>query len=357
MNELARLLSERIAATGPISVADYMAECLLHPTLGYYSTRDPFGAGGDFTTAPEISQMFGELLGLWLAQCWIDQGSPSPFLLAEVGPGRGTLMADMLRVMAKVPGLLAAARIHLVEASETLRNLQARTLHPQKVTWHAQVADLPDGPLFLVANEFFDALPIRQFQRDGQGWRERQVGLAAGALAMGLAPACAIPSLEARLSDTKPGDVVEICPALPSIAADVARRVCTHGGAALFIDYGGWRSLGDTFQALRNHRPADPLADPGQADLTAHVDFEALSTACRSAGAQVSAMIPQGTFLERLGIAARTRALAQKLAGAALENHLAAYRRLTDPSEMGQLFKVLACSKPGTPPPPALDHP
>lgn len=356
MTPLARILTERIGTGGPISLADYMAECLLNPRHGYYATRDPFGAGGDFITAPEISQMFGELLGLCLAQCWLDQGCPAPFLLAEIGPGRGTLMADMLRAMAKVPGLRDAARIHLIEASKTLRGVQAHTLAGHDVTWRARIEDLPEGPLFLVANEFFDALPIRQFQRTPDGWAERQVGLTPdGTLCLGLAPPARYGALEGRITDTSPGDIVETCPALPPIAQDIAARIARLGGAALVIDYGDWHSLGDTFQALQGHRIVDPLAAPGDADLTAHVDFEALSQAFQAGGAQTSAMVTQGVFLERLGISARAQALARTMGGAALETHIAAHRRLTHPQEMGQLFKVIACYPAGHACPPGLE--
>lgn len=356
MTPLARLIAARVKAEGPVSLSDYMADCLLHPRHGYYATRDPFGSGGDFTTAPEISQMFGELLGLCLAQSWLDQGRPAPFLLAEIGPGRGTLMADMLRAMRAVPGLVAAARVHLIEASPVLCDLQRRTLADHPVTWHDRIEDLPESPLFLVANELFDALPIRQFRRDGPGWREGQVGLTVdGRLTPGLGPRSAVGPLDQRLADTRDGDIVELCPALPAIAGEMAARIARHGGLALIIDYGGWHSLGDTLQALKDHAPADPFADPGLADLTAHVDFEALAHAFAGAGAAVTAMTPQGVFLERLGIAARAGRLARELSGAALQSHLAAHRRLTHPAEMGQLFKVIACHPVGTPPPPGLD--
>jgi NADH dehydrogenase [ubiquinone] 1 alpha subcomplex assembly factor 7 len=349
------ILTARIAAEGPMCLADYMAECLLHPVHGYYASRDPFGQAGDFTTAPEISQMFGELLGLCLAQTWIDQGRPAPFHLAEIGPGRGTLMADMLRAIGTVPGMRAAARVHMVEASPVLRARQEVTLAGQGAVWHGRITDLPEGPLFLVANEFFDALPIRQFQRCEAGWAERQVGLQDGRLAPGLAAPTRYGALEQRLADTRPGDVVETCPALAAIAGEIGARIARHGGAALIIDYGGWHSLGDTFQALRGHRTADPLADPGEADLTAHVDFEALALAFRTAGAAATAMVPQGLFLERLGIAARAEVLARGPDGARRDAHLAALRRLTHPTEMGELFKVIACHPPAMPPPPGLD--
>lgn len=356
MTPLARHLAARIGAEGPISLSDYMAECLLNPLHGYYATRDPFGVGGDFTTAPEISQMFGELLGLCLAQSWLDQGSRAPFLLAEIGPGRGTLMADMLRAMRGVPGLLDAARVHLIEASPTLRERQRQTLADHPVMWHDRIDSLPNGPLFLVANEFFDALPIRQFRRDGAGWRERQVGLTGdGQLTPGYGPLSSISLLADRLANTRGGDIVEFCPALASIADEIGARIAGHGGVALIADYGGWRSLGDTFQALKAHAITDPFAEPGLADLTAHVDFEALARAFGAAGAVATGMTPQGTFLERLGIGARTERLARDLSGPALEAHLAAHRRLTHPAEMGQLFKLIACHPAGTPPPPGLD--
>ncbi|WP_284162771.1 SAM-dependent methyltransferase [Frigidibacter sp. SD6-1] len=355
MTPLGRLIAARVAAEGPITLADYMADCLMHPVHGYYASRDPFGARGDFTTAPEISQMFGELLGLCLAQAWIDQGRPLPFRLVELGPGRGTLMADMLRAMASVPGLAGQIRVGLVEASPTLRGVQKDRLQGYDVQWLDGLADLAEGPLFLVANEFFDALPIRQFVRTAAGWSERMVGLQDGRLTLGLGPATPYGPLAPRLADTRPGDLVELCPALPPIADEIARRIATHGGAALVIDYGGWHSLGDTFQALKAHRPTDPFAAPGEADLTAHVDFEALSLAFTRPGARPSRMVPQGQFLERLGIAERAQRLAARLQGQPLDSHLAAYRRLTHPSEMGELFKVIACHPSGAPPPPGLD--
>lgn len=352
---LARAFAVRIAAEGPISLADYMADCLMHPVHGYYTGRDPFGQAGDFITAPEISQMFGELIGLCLAQAWLDQGAPAPFILAELGPGRGTLMADMLRAMARVPGCPAALRLHLVEASPALRARQAATLQGHAPVWQDRIDDLPEGPLFLVANEFFDALPIRQFRRTGEGWAERQVGLEGDRLVFGLAPPTTVGALARRLADTADGDLVELCPALPAIATDIAARIARRGGAAVVIDYGGWRSLGDTFQALKAHAPVDPLAEPGLADLTAHVDFEALARAFRAGGAAATGMVTQGLFLERLGIGPRAARLAERLTGPARESHLAAHRRLTHPAEMGDLFKVIACHPAGTAPPPGLE--
>ncbi|MBT8154920.1 SAM-dependent methyltransferase [Epibacterium ulvae] len=348
-------LKSRIITDGPLSIADYMADCLLHPEFGYYTTRDPLGAQGDFITAPEISQMFGELIGLSLAQAWMDQDSPAPFSLAELGPGRGTLMGDVLRATRGVPGFHAALQLHLIEASPTLRAAQKDALADYPVTWSDHVADLPQQPLFLVANEFFDALPVRQFIRQDMGWAEKRVGLTDGALSFGLAEPTPQPALDHRLDDTKVGDLVEICTTAHPIMTEVCTRIATHGGAALVIDYGDWRSLGDTLQALRAHAPTDPLQDPGAADLTTHVDFEALTVAAAAANCAFSRITPQGIFLERLGITNRAQSLAAALSGDALENLIAAHRRLTHPQEMGNLFKVMGLFPKALTPPPGLD--
>ena len=356
MTPLARQLRRQIAQAGPITLAEYMGRCLTDPEHGYYTGRDPLGAAGDFTTAPEISQLFGEMLGLCLAQAWADQGRPAPVTLAEPGPGRGTLMADILRAGRAMPGFVEAARVVLVEASPALRARQAQTLEGRGARWADSLDALPEAPLFLVANEFFDALPIRQFVRDGAAWRERMVGLdAAGGLAFGLSVPAPLAALSGRLADTAQGDVVETCPAAGPAMAAIAGRVARHGGAAVIVDYGGWRSLGDTLQAVRGHAPADPLDAPGLADLTAHVDFEALACAARAAGAAVTGPTPQGVLLERLGITARAQALAHGLSGPALDALAGAHRRLTHPDEMGSLFKALGVVPPGAPPLPGFD--
>ena len=351
MTALADLLIRRICATGPITVAEYMADCLLHPQHGYYSTREPFGTQGDFITAPEISQMFGEMLGLCLGQCWLDQGAPAPVTLAEIGPGRGTLMADVLRATRGVPGFHAAAQVVLVEASSRLRAVQQAALG-DGATWVESVSALPDQPLFLLANEFFDALPIRQFIRHDDGWQERMVGLDANRLTFGLSAPTRLQVLEHRIGDTRPGDVVELCPAASGIMASIAARIARHGGAAVIVDYGNWRSRGDTLQAMRGHAPADVLAEPGLADLTAHVDFEALARAASPCA--TSRLTDQGVLLERLGITARAQVLAGRLTGAALDAHIAAHRRLTHTHEMGRLFKALAIHAPGMAAPPGF---
>jgi NADH dehydrogenase [ubiquinone] 1 alpha subcomplex assembly factor 7 len=349
MTPLARLLAERIRETGPITVADYMAECLLHPVHGYYTTRDPFGAKGDFTTAPEISQMFGELLGLALAQAWLDRGSPAPFTLAELGPGRGTLMADILRATKGVPGFHAGAQVVLVEASPVLRTVQGKALSGHAPIWLDRIEDLPENPLFLVANEFLDALPIRQFQNGPQGWQERLIGLRDDHLTFGLSASLPRVPDTAAFRNAPEGALVEDNAVARMAVAEVSTRIARAGGVAYWIDYGGWRSEGDTLQALRQHAPDGPLAHPGQADLTAHVDFEPLA-----ALAQAFAYDTQGAVLTRLGIDARAERLARNLTGAGLESHRAAHRRLTHPEEMGSLFKVLAVTSAGAPPPPGF---
>lgn len=353
MTPLAKILRAQIAATGPMPLSDFMAACLMHPEHGYYSTRDPLGTAGDFTTAPEISQMFGELLGLALAQSWIDQGSPARITLAELGPGRGTLMQDALRATQGVPGFHDALSLHLVEASPILRAAQARRLGKYSPQWHDTVASLPEAPLYLIANEFFDALPIRQFTRDGDGWRECVVGVQDGLLTPGLTDSTPQQALTNRLSDTRDGDIVETCAPASAIASEIGNRIAEYGGAALIIDYGDWHSLGDTLQALKNHAQANPFETAGEADLTAHVDFEALAQA--AAPAAHSRLTTQGVFLERLGITARAQSLAKGMGKATLESHVAAHRRLTHPTEMGSLFKTLALFPKGATPPPGLD--
>lgn len=354
------LLLREIATTGPMPVNRFMELCLWHPDHGYYATRNPLGRSGDFITAPDISQMFGELLGLALAQAWLDQGRPAPFCLAELGPGRGTLMADAWRACGAVPGFHEAAQVHLVEASAPLRAVQAKELGAAAPAWHDSVATLPDMPLFVIANEFYDALPIRQFQRaqaQGERWQERKItATPQGGLGFCLGPPLPRPELAFRTSDTKPGDVVETCPLLPTITAEIAQRIDTHGGGALIVDYGDWRSLGDTLQALRTHEQVAPLSTPGLADLTAHVDFEAIATATQTAapGVHCTRLTPQGLFLQRLGIEARAKTLAQNCKGQALNTLHSAFQRLTDPGEMGTLFKAMGLAPRNAPPLPGF---
>ena len=348
MTGLLRRLIQRIAAEGPISVAEYMAQSLLDPRDGYYVRADPLGRAGDFTTAPEISQMFGELLGLWCVDAWsrlLDR--PSPFALIELGPGRGTLMADALRAARAAPDFLAAARIHLVEASPTLRAKQRQALGGRDVEWHGHLDAVPDVPLLLLANEFFDALPLRQFVRTERGIVERMVGLDPGGerLRFGLAPG---PSPWAALlppasRDAPLGSLLEYSPASIGMAQAIARRIVRHGGAALIVDYGAAESgPGETLQAVRRHDRHEVLDDPGQADLSARVDFAAIAKAASDEGVAAYGPVPQGTLLERLGIANRARVLSARATPAQAADLEGARARLIGGTEMGTLFKALA---------------
>ena len=352
MTALAEILRQRIAQHGPITLADYMGECLLHPKHGYYTQQEAFGRSGDFITAPEISQMFGEMIGLALGATWQAQGAAKDAIVAELGPGRGTLMQDLRRIAPAVPGF-ESLPIHMIEAAPKLRQLQSDAL--PGVIHHAEASGLPQAPLFLIANEFFDALPIRQFRRHAAGWEEILVGCDANGLRFGKAAPQLYPFLDNRLEDTKTGMIVEYCPALPPIVAELAQRIADHGGAALIIDYGDWRSQGDTVQAVNHHQPADPLAAPGTADLTAHLDFEALYNAAKAAGLRPTRLTTQGVFLERLGLTQRAQTLAKSLSGAALDSHIAAHRRLSHPDEMGGLFKVMGLVAEGAAVPPGLE--
>lgn len=345
-NRLEEILAARIRSDGPIPVSTFMAEALGHPEHGYYTTREPFGRGGDFTTAPEISQMFGELIGLWAAVTWQCLGMPDRVILAEMGPGRGTLMADLLRAARAAPPFLAAAEIWLVETSPRLREHQRQTLAGHRVQWCEGFEDLPDGPMILVANELFDALPIRQFAKVAGQWHERMVGLDADdSLTFVVDPAIAAPDLPADILDAPDGAMVEISDAGRSLAAAIGRRFNRQPGVALVIDYGPARSgIGDSLQAVRQHRFHPVLDTPGEADLTAHVDFEALATA--AVPARTWGAIAQGLFLQSLGIQSRAATLAHGKDAKTTEQITSQMRRLIAPDEMGTLFKVIAIASP-----------
>lgn len=306
----------------------------------YYARPDPLGG---FTTAPEISQVFGELLGAWAAMAWQAMGAPADAILAEAGPGRGTLMADALRVLRRAsPGL--AATVHLVETSPSLRARQASVV--ADAVWHDRLEDVPDAPLVLLANEFLDALPIRQCVRRGAGWVERHVAAAAF-----VELPCAPPPTVAAGD----GEVVEWSDAARAMVRGLAARIVAQGGVALIVDYGPEQSApGDSLQALRDGQPADPLVDPGTADLTAHVDFQALAEVARGAGAAVQGPVPQGVFLTRLGLLERSRALARPQPPARAGALMQAAQRLAEPHLMGRLFKAMAVCHPGLPPLPGF---
>jgi NADH dehydrogenase [ubiquinone] 1 alpha subcomplex assembly factor 7 len=363
MTPLGEQLARRIRVAGPLPVAEYMAAALGHPEHGYYTQRDPFGLAGDFITAPEISQMFGELLGAWCAAVWHAMDRPNPVRLVEIGPGRGTLMADALRGTRSVAGFHDAIDLHMVETSPVLRARQAESLRqaaPQLApTWHDLFDAVPAGPLLLLANELFDALPIHQFVFHGARWHERVVTLDDGD---GFVFALRAPgptfALAAPLPlPTRDGAVVEVCPAGITLAAAIGRRVVRDGGAALLIDYGHDGSgFGDSLQAVRRHRKHDVLADPGTADLAAHVDFGALARAAREAGASVYGPIAQNTLLERLGIHARAAALTCRATPGQAEDIRTATERLLHLEQMGTLFKALAIAAPTLPAPPGFDE-
>ena len=343
MNALKRKILALIEAQGPLTVAQYMAIALGDPEYGYYMRRDPLGR--DFITAPEISQVFGELIGLFFVQAWDDRGRPGKFQLVELGPGRGTLMADMMRAAAKLrPGFVEAAMIVLVETSPTLRGVQERTLASSRASWVSRFEDVPaDGPLFLVANEFFDALPIRQFVKSEHGWRERMVASEGANLCFMLAPdVVPLSVIPAPVRDASPGSVIEVNSGATELVRRIAGRIADTSGVALIIDYGhSPTAVGDTLQAMKSNAFVDPLAEPGEADLTAHVDFGALAAAAGDAEAHVPIISPQGYFLEALGIQARANRLKRDNPERTSEID-SAVDRLTNPQQMGTMFKALA---------------
>ena len=345
---------------GPISVAAYMAMALHDREAGYYVRHDPLGRGGDFVTAPEISQIFGELIGLWCADLWQRIGRPEPVILAELGPGRGTLMADLLRAAVGVPAFPAATRLCLIEASPVLRAEQQRRLAASTPRFVDDVEQLPPGPLLLVANEFLDALPIRQLIRGRADWCERLVALdCEDRLAFTAGPESPALSLlvPTALRSLPPGTIVEIRPAAAALAAALGKRFAHSPGAALFIDYGYFPSKpGPTLSALRRHQAAGVLDDPGNADLSAHVDFAAVADAARGAGAVVWGPVGQGRFLAALGAEARLAVLSAR-ASAEQRGFLdSGLRRLIDPAEMGTLFKATAITSPGLPAPAGFEE-
>jgi SAM-dependent MidA family methyltransferase len=344
-------LEAQIAQTGPITVAEYMTACLHDPQDGYYATRPSLGESGDFITAPLVSQMFGELLGLWAAEAWVRLGRPDRVLLVEAGPGDGTLMSDALRAARVAPGFLEAVKLVLVETSAPLIEAQRARLagSPARPAWASSILELPDGaPVILIANELLDCLPAHQFVRVPQGWAERMVGLDDhGEFAFGLtATPGGVSSSEAEV-----GDLVEVSPAQELFGAELGALIARQGGCALLIDYGRSEpGPGDTLQALKAHQKVGPLDCPGEADLTVHADFPAVAEAARRGGAHAAPILTQGEFLGRIGIYERAEALARRHPDRAeiLERQL---ERLTAPDQMGSLFKALAIHSQGLVPP------
>ena len=350
---LAMKLAARIAARGPISVHDFMEACLADPEYGYYRTASPLGGGGDFITAPEISQIFGELIGLWAGEVWRTMGEPKPFRLLELGPGRGLLMADALRALRVLPRFLDAVSVCLIETSAPLRSAQQAALAsaPVPVSWHDSVADAPEGAAILIANEFFDCLPVRQFVFDGAAgrWRERMIAFEKGAFQFA-AGAEARPADPPRRDEVEDGAIVERRPGASGLIEAFAARAPV---AALIVDYGYSRpSLGDTLQAVKSHRFAGLFDAPGQTDLTAHVDFPALRDAAVMAGMAAFGPMPMGEWLLRLGLEARLGQLLSRATEEEAADLRSRVARLVDPAQMGALFKVLALTGGVSEPPP-----
>ena len=357
MNALAQRIVRMIEMDGPISISTYMMLALHDHEMGFYATREPIGARGAFVTAPEISQVFGELLGLWCAASWHDQGSPAQPLLVDLGPGRGTLMADILRALRTAPDFLDSTDVVLVEASAKLQSVQRERLAdaPVSVRWVQRWdAIAPNRPLFVIANEFFDALPLRQFVMSERGWCERMVTSHGDALMFALSPQPVRIPFHHERGDAMLGAVHEICPAASSLAEEIGRDIVANGGAALIIDYGyEQRGFGETLQAVRSHAYDEILATPGEADLSAHVDFSALAEGARRGGACTHGPVAQGSFLREIGIEARRKqlALANPAHTAEIEAGIA---RLLDAEAMGGLFKVMCVVPPDAPTPPGF---
>jgi SAM-dependent MidA family methyltransferase len=341
-----------IAVGGPMPIARYMSLCLTHPQYGYYVTRDPFGAGGDFTTAPEVSQIFGELLGLWALSVWRMLGEPEAIRLIELGPGRGTMMRDALRAAKVLPAFRQALSVHMVEISPTLEQVQRSTLADTEVplSWHRHLLDVPEGPCIILGNEYLDALPVHQVVKQSDGWHERVIGLNAnGEFALGLAPD-PLPQFDRfmprKIKEAPLGSIFEWRNDID--AFDIARRV-RENGTALFIDYGHVESdVGETLQSVNEHAFSDPLSAPGFADITAHVDFFIFGQAAESMGAAVQGPVTQAKFLRELGIDARAEALRRNATAEQAAAITSAVARLTESGRtgMGDLFKVIAICDP-----------
>lgn len=345
-------LKAQIAQDGPITIAQYMAQALGHPKHGYYMSRDPFGGRGDFITAPEVSQIFGELIGVWCAAGFQMIGAPERFALVEFGPGRGTLMSDVLRAAKVMPGFLAGVEVHMVETSPLLRQNQKIKLGGAgvSITWHETFETVPERPMIVLANEFFDALPIHQLQKDESGWRERVVGLDGETLTFGLAQTQAPPAFVD--AGAAPGTIAELPRIRDQVAKSIGSRLAAHGGCGLVIDYGHAHSAaGDTLQAMSRHGYVDVLQRPGHCDVTSHVDFESLAAGFAAGGAKTYGPVPQGPFLHAMGLEVRAEKLREKAMKRQKQLIDSAVERLAGREQMGELFKVLAITHPDCPTP------
>lgn len=363
--QLRAQLLARIASDGAMPISTFMAEALFDPMAGYYATKDPLGADKDFITSPEISQMFGEFIGLWAAECWGQLGAPHPVQLAELGPGTGRMMSDALRAGAAAPGFVEAIQLSLIEASPALKMVQGNTLAQAAVQprWLRMIDDIADGPSLIVSNEFLDCLPIRQAVKIDGVWRERLVGISpedGSRFAFVLGGALSHADLDlipSSLRDAPEGALVELRPADAPVVDAIAERFKAAPGYALFIDYGSSTpEIGDTLQAIAKHKKVDPLEEPGGADLTAWVDFQRIAELGAAAGLDVYGPMGQGEFLKGLGIETRAAALAKGRGSNDVARLGRQLERLVAPEEMGELFKVVALASPGLPPPPGLDR-
>lgn len=347
MSGLEGHIKDLIKKDGPISMAHFMELCLTHPEFGYYTGHDPIGAEGDFITAPEVSQMFGELIGLFMADYWLGLGRPKPFHFIELGPGRGTLMKDALRAIEVVPGMRESVHVHFLEVSPTLKKKQAKAV--PDANWVESLDEVPGGMSFIIANEFFDCLPVRQFQMTDSGWAERVIGLVDDQLEIALSEKSLPKSLPAVANI---GDIKEMTPQAAFWVDTLAGRLNQRGGIALIIDYGyDAPGFGDTLQALKKHKFSSVLENPGKVDLTAHVNFENLKKRAVQNDLDVYGPKTQGEFLENIGLEHRASGLLKCATKKQEIDILSAVKRLVDPGEMGELFKVLALTKKNQPPP------
>ncbi len=341
--KLEALLKKQIQTTGPMNVGAFMAQALGHPEHGYYMGRDPFGVAGDFTTAPEISQMFGEMIGAWIADIWAQMGAPKKFILLECGPGRGTLMADALRATKNVRGFHAALKLHFLETSPAMKAAQEKAVQSYNPAWHEGLDTVPDDlPLIVIGNEFLDALPVRQLQKTKNGWAERMVGLNdSGDFCFSLVPYIgAAPDAPGAAAE---GHIFEFSPAQVSFVTEICRRIKRQGGAALFIDYGENESkYGESLQAIADHKVVSIFDHVGEADISANVDFGAMAQAASKEGAAVFGPVAQGDFLNNLGIEQRAEVLMKAAKTQAQKEDIEkALHRLCDSGEMGAMFKAI----------------
>ena len=350
------IIQKKILSTGPISLSDYMKVCLTHPKHGYYIRNKPIGSTGDFITSPEISQMFGELIGLWIVQIWLDHKKPPNFSLIELGPGNGTLMKDILRSTKMIKGFHDALHLILIEISPTLSQTQKKALGSFRAHWQTEIGSFPEQPTVIIANEFFDSLPIRQFKRERNQWMEVMITIKdpskkkCNKLSFGLRDVSMNKEFASETDNIPEGTIIEFSELTQSITNYISDHIKKNTGAALIIDYGKEGNVGDTFQAVRQHQYSNPLKYPGLTDLTSYVDFNAIRNSAERSGLIASKLSYQADFLKNLGIEQRAKMLSQKLPYRQLRLHQAALKRLIHHDEMGHLFKVLGLRSPTSPP-------